>query len=201
MAGLEYDGGGIVSYAENTFGARTTSFLLCGRGVTEEVTSRTFQVTWEGRKGEVQSRIRMVTAHSEGLPKGDHPLVMLALLRLALERGLSPTGELEYGHGDVFDLLGWEVSEVSQGVVDEAVQRYFQMLYKVESLDAKGRVQSACGMLTGYISQDDSVEGPTPFKRFYREVSFDRELLKELQTGTLFGIDWRRVREVRELHP
>lgn len=199
MAGLNNKGGAIVRYAENTFGARLTSFLLCGLGGTEDVPARTFHIEWEGRNGKVQSRIRAVTAHPEGLPRGDHPLVMLALLRLALESGLAPGGCLEYGHGDVYDLLGWEASEEAQTVVDEAVERYFQVVYKVESIDAKTRVRMACGMLTGYTSQDDSFEGPNPFKRFYREVSFDRELLEELITGMLFGIEWRRVSTMQEL--
>lgn len=189
----------LIGYAENVFGSGLTSFLLSGLGEMEEEVARSFSVTWEGRDGEVQSRIRTVTAHPGGLPRGDHPLVMLALLRLALERGLAPGGRLEYGHGDVFGLLGWEASDEAQRVVDEAAVRYFQIVYKVESIDAKTRVRTACGMLTGYVSQDDSFEGLNRFTRLYREVSFDRELLKELKTGKLFGIEWRKVSALQEL--
>ncbi len=189
----------LVEFSRKEFGGHLTSFLLSGRGETEKVTTRSYLATWVGRNGEAQSRIRMVTAHPGGLPKGDHPLVLLALLKLALERGLSRTGHLEYGHGDVYDLLGWEASEAAQGVVDEAVHRYFQLNYEVESRDAKSRVHLTCSLVPGCASFDDSMEGVTPFKRLYRDVRFSSELLKELKAGKLFHIDWRRMRDIKEL--
>jgi len=49
----------------------------------------------------------------------------------------------------------------------------------------------------GYSSSDDSIVGPTPVKRVYRDVSFDRELLRELKARKLFYIDWRRVSAIK----
>jgi hypothetical protein len=46
---------------------------------------------------------------------------------------------------------------------------------------------------------DDSIEGPTPIKRVYRDVSFDKGLLRELQARKLFYIDWRRARGIKAL--
>ena len=77
--------------------------------------------------------------------------------------------------------------------------RYFQLIYEVESRDAKSRVHLAYSIVPGCASFDDSIEGTTPFKRHYRDVRFSLELLKELKAGKLFGIEWRRVRSIKTL--
>ena len=103
-------------------------------------------------------------------------------------------GKVIVGKEEVIDLLGWDSSDRSREVVDEAVVRYAHLNYRsvLESSDV--RIRSGSRLVAGYRAGDESIEGQVTIRRVYREVRFNVELLNELKEWSLFGIDWSRVR-------
>jgi hypothetical protein len=189
--------GRLIKSAEERFGEHPTAFLLNGLGESEVTYNRTIIVT--RRNIDEEFRINIITSHPEGLPQNDHPLVLLAFLHLWLDRGLMPLGQLVYSHEEVFDLLGWKSSDRSRSVVDEAVERYSDLNYEYVLESSDVRIMSGDRLVTGYRAWDETVEGSVKASRVYREVRFNRELLKELKGRALFGIDWRKVRALESL--
>src|SRR2546423_5662347 len=74
----------LIGYAKRAFGERLTSFLLCGLNEQGVVRRRTFIVKQKIGEDAEEVRINIFSDGPEGLPKGRHPLVLLALLKLWL---------------------------------------------------------------------------------------------------------------------
>ena len=139
------------------------------------------------------------------MPKGRHPLVLLALLKLWLSGDPAPSGIVAYGYEEIYKILGWGDTKKSQTIVDEAVLRYFELYYEpVRDSDAgnsdSGLADSPrCRLVTSYRAADEDVCGCKSSRPIYRDVCFDSGLLNELKSESLFGVNWRRVRIMEPL--
>lgn len=160
----------LIARARRAFGEHLTMFLLSGWGEQEDLGCRSFIVSQQSCGAESEFRIEVISDDLNGLPRSQHPLVLLALLRLWLDRGLTPLGQLVYGHDEVFDLLGWESSDRARAVTDEAVRRYHNLIYE-SVYDCSGlTISSRQRLLSGYRASDETVDGPAIVRRVYREL-------------------------------
>lgn len=125
--------------------------------------------------------------------------MLLAVLKLWHSRGPSRSGIVAYGYGELYEALGWEPSDESRAVVDEAVLRYFGLTYEPVRASDAGNSDSGLAdspkytLVTSYHSADEFEEGRDPASFSYREVCINTHVLEGLKSKSLFGVDWDSV--------
>jgi hypothetical protein len=192
----------LISCAKRAFGERLTSFLLCGLNEQGVVRRRTFIVNHKIGGEAEEVRINIFSDWPEGLPRGKQPLVLLALLKLWLSRGDAHSGIVAYSYEEIYEMLGWADTKKSLAIVDQAVLRYFELTYEPVKDSDVGNSESGladspkCRLVTSYRATDEDVCGCKSSRPIYRDVCFDSDLLNELKSKSLFGVDWRRARVV-----
>lgn len=189
----------LVEWARDLFGARLTSVLLCGMGGRKALSRRTLLIKPREGAGAEEVRLNIYSNGLKALPSGKDPLVLLAILKLWHSKGPSRSGIVPYGYGELYEALGWKVSEASRAAVDEAMLRYFGLTYEpVRSSDA-GNSDSGLAdspkytLVTSYHSADEFDEGGDAADLTYREVCINTYVLDGLRSRRLFEIDWDRV--------
>jgi hypothetical protein len=180
----------LLRFALDRFGEPLSRLLLSGIGEEAEARERHFTVTFSHYIGTPYTRRLEVIADYRGgtdtpsLPRRKEPLVILALLRLLIEKRRISSLALRYEQEEVLGLLGWDVTEETRLALDEAVERYAGVRYEwalsEEELSAKGLgfyKGEAC-FVSGYGYE--SIEERDGVKRVWSEVRFAEEFVREL---------------------
>jgi hypothetical protein len=193
----------LLGFALDIFGESLSQLLLAGLDEETETRSWLFTVTFEDERGMARRREIKLEADDRPdvvtlLPRQREPLVILALLRLLIEDRQRSSSTLSYQQEKVLQLLGWEDTVAARSAIDEAVERYARLSYKWELsgeelvernlafYDAEGRFVSGYG--------HDNAEEDGEFKRVANAVDFSSVFVEGLMRGTLFNVDWNRVR-------
>ena len=193
----------LVEWARDLFGAHLSAVLLCGLGGRKALSRRTLLIKL-GEDVEAEDvRLNVYSNGLKALPSGDHPLVLLAILKLWHSRGPSRSGIVPYGYGELYEALAWEPSDESRAAVDEAMLRYFGLTYEPVRASDAGNSDSGladspkCTLVTSYHSSDEFEEGRDPASLSYREVCINTRVLDGLKSRSLFGVDWDRVANIQ----
>jgi hypothetical protein len=193
----------LLDFAHEQFGEHLSQFLLAGLGAEDEVQIWLFTVTFTDKQGVDQCREIKVEADERPdiitlLPRHREPLVILALLRLLIVEREMTAATLYYEPKQVLGLLGWEDSVKSRLIINEAIERYFNMSYnwllngeelKEKNLsfyNGQGRIISGYGR---YYT-----EGVERSKRLAGMVEFGAPFVEGLVGRRLFDLDWNSVR-------
>lgn len=198
----------LLEFALGHLGEPLSQFLLAGLGEDSVMAGWAFTVTFADGRGVRRSREVQVRADyrpdlAPSVPQHKEPLVALALLWLLVVDRKLPLSSLSYSHEEVLGLLGWEDTQESRLKIDEAVRRYFTLLYGWELGEqelAESNLSFFHGearFISGYGYQ--SVEEDGEVRRTANEVNFDEEFVKELIGRSLFGIDWDGVSSVERV--
>jgi hypothetical protein len=198
----------LLTFVLDSFGEALGSFFLSGLGEESNTPGWLFTITFSDglgrrcrREVRVQADYRPDLAPS--VPRHKEPLVALALLWLLVVDRKPPLSSLSYSQDEVLGLLGWEDTQASRLNIDEAVKRYFTLLYEWglgEQELAESNLSFFHGearFISGYWYQ--SVEEDGEVRHTANEVNFDEEFIKELIGRSLFGVDWDRVSSVERV--
>jgi hypothetical protein len=186
-------------WAREAFGARLTSLLLCGLGERKALSRRTLLIKPREGAGAEEVRLNIYSNGLQALPSRNHPLVLLAVLKLWRSRGPSLSGIVPYSYGDLYEALGWEPSGADRAAVDEAILRYFGLTYEPVRASDAGNSDSGLAdspkytLVTSYHAADEFEEGRAAADLSYREVCINTHVLDGLRSRRLFGVDWDRV--------
>jgi hypothetical protein len=193
----------LLKFALDAFGEQLSRFLLSGLGEEGRRRAWLFAVTFTDGGGVSRRRDIRVEADDfpdvvTSLPGRREPLVMLALLRLLMDRQPFSPG-LSYDQAEVLGLLGWEDSPDTRLSIDEAVGRYVDLSYRwspgaeelaeqrLSHYRAWARFVTGCGYR-------DAGEGPGGrMMRASNRVEFSSEFVGELANRSVFGVDWNKV--------
>lgn len=194
----------LLNFAREEFGERLTDFLLSGMGEDAVAQSWLFTITYAGDNSLLKRRVEVITYEPEDgssyLPRGRHPMVLLAILRLMYGRDNEPPNSLRYKQEDILSLLGRTDTRKARKEIDEAVKRYFLLVYKW----TMSKEELAGNSLSYYTSQESLLsehmivdEGAGESNRLVFNANFTERLLRR----SLFGIDWNNVRSILRQSP
>jgi len=196
----------LLAFASAEFGDHLSGLLLSGYGGGAAARQRSYAVLTRDGSGQQQEHIvKVATEHHSGLPSGQEPLVLLALLKLLIAGKGLETGRVIYTHKAVSRVIGWEYSPATGEAVDAAVMRYFHLSYGQEesvSIPSGGplmRYSQSRRLITGYDYQDEVEASGGRGARSYNRVTFRREFIEQLRGRSLFDFDWEHVISVRPL--
>jgi hypothetical protein len=190
----------LIKEAKERFGAHLVSFLLAGYRELDIVNARCFEVLTEWRSLKTRKLIRIATGDASGLPQGEEPLVLLALLKLLVSgsdlvegsKVVTPTEE-------ICSVLEWNISSRTGAIINRAIWKYFRVSYllahdnQYSFPDMSGfsanisRLIVACA-----FSNQSGIENPLG-DIGYIQVEFYQEIVEELRVARLLGMDWTRV--------
>jgi len=137
------------------------------------------------------------------LPRGRDPLVLLALLLLLLHKPRAEKPVLSYSHEEVLQLLGWEDSEGVRHEIDEAVYRYFLLMYLWEKSREElvgtnhSHNKARERMISEYETTDKEVGADGEMKRVANQLIFNDYFIGGLLRQSLFDVDWNKARSVK----
>lgn len=179
------------------FGDALAQLFLAGFGDDELVTARSFLV--EPEELNIYCSLNISTEDPEGLPKGQEPLVLLALVKI-LKEDLTGIGTMipsPVSH--LRGILGWEDSDESHRIIHRAIRKYFNLSYVTiiklsQSLDEAAaytivmrRLMVSCVYRAGKEGISD------PEAKICQYIEFNKEMREELMEGELFGLKWAGV--------
>lgn len=196
----------LIKEAQETFGTHLVSFLLAGYHEFDVINARCFEVLTERRSLKTRNLIKIGTGDASGLPQGEEPLVLLALLKLLVSgsdlvegsKVVTPTEE-------ICSVLEWNISNRTGAIINRAIWKYFRAWYllahdnKYSFPDMTGfnanisRLIVACAF-SNQSGIEDSFEDVG-----YIQVEFYREIVEELRAASLLGMDWKRVTSLESL--
>jgi hypothetical protein len=196
----------LLEFALDQFGEPLSQFLLAGLGEDSVVSGWVFTVTFTDGRGVRRSREVHVRADyrpdlAPSVPQHKEPLVALALLWLLVVDRKLPLSSLSYSQEEVLGLLGWEDTQELRLKIDEAVRRYFTLLYEWglgEQELAESNLSFFHGearFISGYGYQSAEEDGEV--RHTANEINFDEEFVKELIGRSLFGIDWSSINSIK----
>lgn len=196
----------LVEFTREAFGEFITRFLLAGLGQGEDGRKWLFTITFGNDvRAKLKRRVQVITFEppdgSSCLPRGRDPLVLLALLQLLTRAGEGAEQGLICGQEDILKLLGWTDTPEARHEIDQAVERYFLMMFKwgmsrSELADAGLASYTA---LENIISESETIDqegedGQTG--QTVNRVVFNSNFIGHLERRSLFDLDWSRVTEV-----
>ena len=196
----------LLKFALDTFGAPLSQVLLSGLGEDDEANRWLFVITFADSGGAALRRRLHVEAPDLApdlrthLPHRREPLALLALLKLHLSKRRTTSPRLFYANEEALGLLGWQDTEASRLILDEAVERYYFLSYRY----ALSRAELAAKKLSFYRSNErlisetgsSDVEEVGRRRREASYVAFSAEFVKGLLARSLFEIEWDTVRRV-----
>ncbi len=190
----------LIREAIETLGAHLVSFLLAGYDELGIVHARCFEVLTQWRSLRTRKIIRISTADACGLPQGEEPLVLLALVKL-----LNSNSDLVEGSkvitptDEICSVLEWKTSSHTGAIIAGAIRKYFRASYLVAHdnqysfPDMSGYSVSISRLIVAYAFANQSgIEDP-PAGAEYVQVEFSQEIVDELRVASLLGMDWSRV--------
>lgn len=194
----------LLDFAVGEFGEPLSQFLLTGLG--EEPVDRRwrFTITYIN-DGDVrlERQVEVLTFEPEDgsscLPRKRDPLMLLALLQLLLHKGQGSKFDLLYSLEDVLRLLGWDDTGETRQEIDEAINRYFLLMYmwELNRSELSRRKLSFYKVnerpVTEYRTVDREVGEEGLMKRVYNQVKFNEFFINGLLRRNLFGIEWNQV--------
>ena len=190
----------LITEAKETFGAHLVSFLLAGYNEFDLVSARCFEVLTQCRSLETRTLIKIATGDASGLPQGEEPLVLLALLKLLISGSdLVEGNKIVTPTEEICSVLEWNISSRTSAIIDRAIWKYFRASYllahdnQYSFPDMSGfsanisRLIVACAFSNQFGIED-------PLREVgYIQVEFYEGIVQELGAATLFGMDWTRV--------
>lgn len=196
----------LLRFAIDTFGTPLSQVLLSGLGEEDEANRWLFVITFADSGSAILRRRLYVEAPDltpdlkTHLPRRREPLALLALIKLFLSERRTTSPNLFYSHEEVLGLLGWQDTESSRLILDEAIDRYFFLSYRY----ALSRAELAAKKLSFYRSNERliSESGSSDVEEAWRRrreasyIAFSAEFIKGLLGRSLFGVEWDTVRRV-----
>lgn len=192
----------LLDFAREQFGEHLSQFLLAGLGEENLGPRGRFDITYDGGKDSALERqVEVITYEpadgSSYLPRGRHPLVLLALLHLLMNSSHESLNILRYKQTEVLSLLGWEDTEEARGEIDEAVARYFKLTYQWKMSES----ELASDTLSFYTADEAMISESTSIdaedgKSTHVHVIFNEHFIEHLLSQSLFGINWNNTRSV-----
>jgi hypothetical protein len=199
----------LAEYLERHCGPHLSALLLAGGE--RQAGGRMFSVTSRGEWDETQEKYIEFgrLGLSADLPRGQDPLILVALIKLLFERGevTEEACTLTVDHTALLKLVGVKDSLEARRRLREALERYENLRF-VEVIyrqSKKGPKKSGRGNLNRVLTYQ-AAETVTGGKagwgtRLRVAVEFDYSFIDELRRGTLFGVDWQRVISISEVEP
>jgi hypothetical protein len=200
----------LLKFALDRFGEMISQFLLTGYGKEKVARRWSLGITFIGEDRTLQKRQLKIITHepadgSSCLPRKRDPLVFLALLRLLLNKGqVSVTkADLLYSVDDVLSLLGWDDTGETRQEIDEAIQRYFQLMFmwELNRPELSRRKLSFSTYSERPVGEfrtiDRAEEEDGVVKRVYNQVKFNEFFINGLLSRNLFGLNWNKVRTLK----
>ncbi|HJP93505.1 MAG TPA: hypothetical protein VJ875_16215 [Pyrinomonadaceae bacterium] len=190
----------LINEAKEFLGSHLVSFLMAGYDDLDIVYARWFEVLTQRHDLKTRKLIKISTGDSCGLPHGEEPLVLLALLKLLnsnsdLVEGskvISPTEE-------VCSVLGWQISDHTSAIINRAIRKYYRASYmvahdnKYSFGDMSGYSVDISRLIVAYAFNNEfGIEEPLAAIGFI-QVEFNESLVAELRDASLLGMDWRYV--------
>jgi hypothetical protein len=190
----------LVNFACEQFGEQLSQFLLTGLGE-EEISQRgRFTITYKcGENSYLERHVEVITYKpadgSSYLPRGRHPLVLIALLHLLMNGTQGSLNTLRYEQEEVLSLLGWKDTRKARREIYDAVERYFKLTYqwkmnKSELASAKLKFFTANETMLSEYTSIDTEDGKSA------RVVFNEHFIEELLRRSLFGINWNSVKSL-----
>ncbi|MDQ3802755.1 MAG: hypothetical protein M3416_02740 [Acidobacteriota bacterium] len=195
--------GQLLTFARTEFGEHLCALLLAGYGEDEVRRRRTFVVTPRAGAGR-ERQVILATDDPSGLPRGQDPLVLLALLKSLWLSGRVSTAGVSYTPRALMRTLGRVESGTSRAAVERAVERYFNLSVAAEDVletGAGARPLSLTRMHRLVISYDHEEESGADDRRHGRAQSrlrFNPDLIEALRARSLLGIEWDLVGSVAQ---
>lgn len=198
----------LIDFARGEFGDSLTQFLLAGLGEETTVQRWHFTITFTGEGGTLEKRHVQIITHepadgSSCLPRGRDPLVLLALLQLLLHKRKQDNHVLVFQEEEVFELLGWEDTDVVRHEIDEAIYRYSLLMYKWQmnrsELIRRGLSYYTANAhaLSEYRTLDKKPEEDGRTQWVYSSVRFDETFIGGVLGRSLFGVAWDKVTSIK----
>ena len=187
----------LIRYMQSAFGHLAT-LLLTGYGESQVTGSRSFIILTNNFGVKTRHSVTLSAGDFSGLPSQQEPIVLLALLKLALVEGPSVSGNSIRSPVDaVRKLLKWEDSDETNLTVSSAMRKYFNMSY-VRTDDIQYTFPERSERLTGMYRLLRYCEFGRHLKtepeRFDGVVAeFSENVTRELFERRLFRINWRTV--------
>ena len=196
----------LLSFAHKEYGEFLAQFLVAGLGEMETVPNKVFTITCFSDVDNIELRRIQLMADDlpnvlPSLPSQREPIVLLALLYLKARNKSVNSNTLSYTTQEVLKSLGWQNTPESQLAVDEAVERYFNLTYRI-LMDDDGlkRQQLAFfshrGRIISQFSTTDSIDEHDQARRLANKVNFSSCFIDGLQQRAFLELDWNKVRSL-----
>lgn len=170
--------------------------ILVGAGDRGKVMHREFSahVTITGG-GTVAQTLEMTTESPLGLPRGNDPMVLLALLHLLVESPSTPnTNKIAFRKAELLKILGWTDTPRARLELGHAIERYYRTNYRGINLwnlkTRRGRREQNRRLIIGYEVIDERAlrYGVVTGETDCTWVAFDPDFVGEVRESG-FGID------------
>jgi hypothetical protein len=195
----------LLNFAHKGFGEFLTQFLVAGLYDEQVIQSCLFTITVLRNERSIQHRVLAIANDlpnvQTSLPYRRDPLALLALLYL-MERGQSVNScAVQYTTDKILELLGWENTPESQIAVEEAVERYFNLVYRLLMDESELKRQQLAfyshrECIISRFSTTDHVESEEQTGHAANRVEFSRTFIEQLRNRTWLGIDWNNVQSI-----
>lgn len=195
----------LLDFSREQFGEHLSQFLLASLGEEEIGQRGRFTITYtSGENSFLERYVEVITYEpadgSSYLPRGRHPLALLALLHLLMNGGQGSLNALRYEQSAVLSLLGWKDTRKARREIDEAVERYFKLTYQWKM----NRSELANAGLSFYTADEAVISESTSIDTEdgkSTHVIFNEHFIECLLGRSLFGIDWNNVQSVSHQFP
>ena len=194
----------LINEAKEFLGPHLVSLLMAGYNELGIVHARCFEVLTKRLGFKTKKLIKISTGDSCGLPHGEEPLVLLALLKL-----LNSNSDLVEGSKvispaeEVCSVLGWQISDHTSAIINRAIRKYFGASYliahdnKYSFGDMSGHSVNISRLIVAYAFDTEfGIEEPLAAIGFI-QVEFNESLVAELRDASLLGMDWRYVTSLK----
>jgi hypothetical protein len=190
----------LLDFAREQFGEHLSQFLLTGLGERQVGQRGRFTISYaSGVNAALKRHVEVITYEpadgSSYLPRARNPIVLLALLYLLMNGNQGSLNVLHYEQEDVLSLLGWKDTHRSRREIEEAVERYFLLMYKWK-MNKSELHRDGLTFFTAneaMISAHESIDtGDGKSAR----VVFSEHFIEQLLSRSLFGVDWNNARSV-----
>jgi hypothetical protein len=190
----------LINEAKELLGIHLVSFLMAGYDEFGVVHARWFEVLTQRHGLKTRKLIKISTGDACGLPHGEEPLVLLALVKL-----LHSDSDLVEGNKvispaeEICSVLEWTISDHTSAIINRAIRKYFRASYlvahdnKYSFHDMSGYNVNVSRLIVAYsFSNKSGIEDPLSAIGFI-QVEFNQELVEELRGARLLEMDWRHV--------